>query len=199
MTHHDCDWRTADPTHAIWSGSEPVGRTDCPPTSLVGGRRHPMASQGAHAPSTTNERTTAGTPDTTDHPIWSVDESTKRAGVLPASPVAGRRCPLARPGAPATLPARRTSTAGCAHHPTLGRSQANPRPSAPAEWSGRESAGRAASQRAGPVRACRWRATPLYVRTDRDCQRWAGRSTTATDRVVRKHGTISTRSDGGAA
>jgi hypothetical protein len=199
MTHHDRDWRTADPTHAIWSGSEPVGRTACPPASPVSGRRRPLARPGAHAPSTT-EHATAGTPDTAAHPLWSSGESTERAGGLPASPVGGRRRLLASQGAQATLPARRTSpTAGGADHLTFGRSQGNPHPSAPAEWSGRESAGRAASQHAGPVRACRWRATPLYAPADRGCLLWAGRSTAATDRVVRERVTISTRSDGGVA
>ena len=145
---HDRDWRAANPTHAIWSSSEPVGRTDCPP----------------------------------------------------ASPVSGRRRLLARPGAPATLSARRMSTtAGRTDHLTPGRSQANPRPSVPAEWSGRESAGRAASQRAEPVRGCRWGATSLYAPADRGCLLRAGRSTTATDRVVRERVTISTRTGGGAA
>ena len=130
---HDRDWRTTDPTHAIWSGSEPVGRTDCPP----------------------------------------------------ASPVSGRRRLLARPGAPATLPARRTSTtAGRTDHPTLGRSQANPQPSVPAEWSGRESAGRTASQHAGPVRGCLL---------------WAGRFPTVARQVICEHVTTSTRTGGGAA
>ena len=199
MTHHDRDWRTADPTHAIWSGSEPAGRTDCPPASPVSGSRRLLASQEAHAPSTT-EHATAGTPDTTDCPIWSSGESVSRAASLLASLVDGRRQSLPRPGAPATLPARRMSTpAGRTDHLTLGRSQANLRPSVPAEWSGRESAGRAASQRAGPVRACRWWATPLYAPADRGCLLWAGRSTAATDRVVRERVTISTRSDGGVA
>lgn len=196
---HDRDWRTADPTHAIWSGSEPVGRTACPPASPVGGSRRLPACPGAHAPSTP-EHATAGTPDTTDCPIWSSGESVSRAASLLASLVDGRRQSLPCPGAPATLPARRTPpTAGGTDHLTLWRSQANPHPSVPAEWSGRESAGRAASQRAGPVRAGRWRARPLYAPTDRGCLLWAGRSTTATDRVARKQGTISTRSDGGVA
>lgn len=196
---HDRDWRTADRPRAIWSCGESAGRTAGPPASLVGGCRRLPACPGAHALSTP-EHATTGTPDTTDHPIWSCGESTERTGGLPASLVDGRRRLLVRPGAPAALPARRTlTTAGGADHLTLGRSQANSHPSVPAEWSGRESAGRAASQRAGPVRACRWRATPLYARTDRGCLLWAGRSTTATDRVVRKHGTISTRSDGGVA
>lgn len=196
---HDRDWRTADPTHAIWSGSEPVGRTACPPASLVSGSRRLPACPGAHAPSTP-EHATAGTPDTTDCPIWSSGESVSRAAGPPASLVGGRRHPLARPGAPATLPARRTpTTAGGADHLTLGRSQANSHPSAPAEWSGREYAGRAASQHVGPVRAYRWGATLLYAPTDRDCLLWAGRSTTATDRVVRERVTISTRSGGGVA
>jgi len=196
---HDRDWRTADPAHAIWSSSEPVGRTDYPPASPVDGRRRLLARPGAHAPSTT-EHATAGTPDTTDCPIWSSGESTERAGGPPASPVGRRRRLLARPGTPAILPARRTSTTpGDTDHLTLGRSQANPRPSVPAEWSVRESAGRAASQRAEPVRGCRWGATSLYAPADRGCLLRAGRSTTATDRVVRERVTISTRTGGGAA
>ena len=211
MTHHDRDWRTAAPTHAIWSGGEPVGRTDCPPASPVSGSRRLLASQEAHAPSTT-EHATAGTPDTAAHPLWSSGESTERAGGLPASLVGGRRRLLASQGAHAILPARRTSTtAGDTDHLTLGRSQANPHPSVPAEWSGHESARRTASQHAGPVRACRRRATPLFARTDRDCLLWAGRSTTANGHTGREHVTttahneecehvtISTRSDGGVA
>lgn len=197
MTHHDRDWRTADPTHAIWSSSEPVGRTDCPPASAVSGSRRLLASQEAHAPSTT-EHATAGTSDTTDCPIWSSGEFVSRAASLLASLVDGRRQSLPRLGAPATLPARRTSTtAGDAHYP-----------GDPAAWVGCESTGRAPIR---SLRVSRWWSIPLSVLTKREYRLRANQSTTANGHTGRErvtttahneeceHVTTSTRTEGGVA
>ena len=197
MTHHDRDWRTADPTHAIWSGSEPVGRTACPPASAVSGSRRLLASQEAHALSTT-EHATAGTSDTTDCSIWSSGESTKRTGCPLASLVDGRRQSLPRPGAPATLPARRMSTpAGGAHHP-----------GDPAAWVGCESTGRAPIR---SLRVSRWWSIPLGALTKREYRLRANQSTTAHGHTGREHVTTTahneecehvttpTRTEGGVA
>ena len=90
---HDCDWRSTDPDHTVWSGGESMVRAGGLSVSLVAGRRCPLSrsvprailtarrvstTTGGDADHLPLERSQAN-PQSSDPAEWSGRECTGRA------------------------------------------------------------------------------------------------------------------------